>query len=276
MSTAIAPQLHEWRLQERPEPDLAAVRVAVLCLVDHEDRERQKYHTFNVPPTEVGGVIDHWRHKYPETLGWRNHQFLPTLREVPKGFDDRLYDKVGAAPWWLEKLGYRENTNFALTYRASATLTNALEALGSSSTFLAGYESATYDNTSNNDIDVFLSGTVITNGTTNVTVNTRIELNIVTEIADGTWPDVFDGTTSAETVTSQGIKDTCMKRLCSLNVDAVTQNRAYPYVKRSTAALFGGFAPSKFVVFTTHNTGQNLHATVAGTTTSKGLYITGT
>lgn len=270
------PVINEWKLQEREMPDLSQVQVSILCLADHEDRERQRYHTFVVQPSEVGNVLDHWRHKYPESLGWRNHQFIPTRHQVPKGFDDRLYDSVGQAPWWLEKLGYKENTSFALTFRASATLTMALEALASSSTWLAGYESATYDNTSNLDIDVLVSGAVNTNGTTNVTANTRIEMHVVTEIADGTWPDVFDGTTSAETVTAQGVKDNVCVPLAFLNVDAVTQNRQYAYVKRSTAALFGGFAPSKFVLFCTHNTGQNLHASAAGTQTTKGVYITGT
>jgi hypothetical protein len=266
----------EWRLAGRPEPDPAAVSISLLCLVDHEDRERQRYHTFRTTPAGLHACIDHWEHKYPAALGWRNHQYLPTAREVPKNFDDRLYGAAGAAPWWLEKLGYRENTNFTLTPRASATLTMALEGLASSSTLLAGYESATYDNTSNNDIDVSVSGFVTNHQVTAITANTRGEMHVVTEIADGVWPGVFDGTTSAETIGTQGDKDTTCKRLVSLNWDATTANVPRYHTKRSLAVLYGGFAPSKFVLFFTHNTGQNLHNTTAGTQTTKGVYLTGT
>lgn len=267
--------VNEWRLRANAEPDVSAVEISLLCLVDHEDKERQKYHTFCCKPATMLQTMEHWKHKYPEQLGWRNHQFLPTMRHVPKHLDDRLYDFAGKAPWWLEKLGYRHNTNFTLTQRASSAITNAIESLATSSTLLVGYESATYDNSSNDDVEVYLSG-VTTVGTT-PTINTRIEHNIVTEIADGTWPDVFDGTTGAETVTSQGIKDTVCKRVATLNVDATTTDRPYPYIKRSVAALFSGFAPSKFVVFTTHNTGVNLNSTGGNhVLTAIGAYLTGT
>lgn len=267
--------VNERRIQGFPLPDLSKVRIRLTCFADHVSPGESRYHTFDCTPENMLATMQDWEFKWAKAKGFVRHKYIPVARDIVKGFDDRLYLDAGVAPWWMEKLGYRENANFVLAWRASATLTMALEALASSSTLLAGYESATYDNTSNNDIDIVQSGTVITNGTTNVTANTRIEVNIVTEVADGTWPDVFDGTTGAETITSQGIKDSLCKRLVSLNVDAVTQNRAYPYTKRSIASLYGGLAPSKYVCWITHNTGQNLHATVAGTQTTKGVYITG-
>lgn len=271
-----AETLSEWRLQDRPTPDLSAVTVSVLCLVDHDDRGRRRQHTYEgVKPADLLFVMQHWLHKYPESQGYGGHQYFPQTRVIEKGFDDRLYDKVGEAPWWLEGLkSYGHNADAKMAYRASASLTNALEALASSSTWLAGYESATYDNTTNKDLDVWLSGFVTNHQSSAVTANTRIEVNCVTEIADGTWPDVFDGTTSAETVTSQGVKDGICVPVVMLNVDATTANRVYPYTKRSIAALYGGLMPGKFVLFTTQNTGQALHNTTAGTTTTTGAYVT--
>lgn len=273
--------VNERSIQGLPLPDLSKVRIRLTCFADHETPGESRYHTFDCTPENMLATMLDWERKWSKDRGFTGYKHVPEYREIAKGFDDRLYLDAGEAPWWMERLKehrggpYKENANFVLAWRASATLTMALEALASSSTLLAGYESATYDNTSNNDIDIVQSGTVITNGTTNVTANTRIEVHIVTELADATWPDVFDGTTGAETITSQGIKDSLCKRLVSLNVDAVTQNRAYPYTKRSVAALYGGLAPSKYVAWITHNTGQNLHATVAGTQTTKGVYITG-
>lgn len=265
----------DWRLSERPEPDLGSVRISLLCLVDHEDRERQKYHTYDCRPSEIAQHIDHWRYKYPESAGWRNHQFIPTRHEVPKGFDDRFFEHVGQAPWWLEKLGYRHNTDFKLSYVASAAITNAIESLATSSTLLAGYESASIDNSTNKYVDIYLSGQT-TVGTT-PTAGTVIEHNSVSQIADGTWPDVFDGTTSAETVTSQGVKDNICLPIVVLNVDATTSNRVYYYTYRSLAELYNGFCPRISTVFTTHNTAVNLNSTGGNQILNQtGLYLTGT
>lgn len=276
MTAAAIDLLTERRLQGLPEPDLSVVEITLLAYADHDDRDKRRHHTFVCSPFEMLKCMEHWQDKYPERLGYYGWQYFPTQRNVGKCFDDRLYDAAGVAPWWLERLGAKENTSFAQTFRTSAALTNALEALGSSSTWLAGYESATYDNTSNNDLDVWMAGTVITSGTVNSTAATRGEIWLVTETADGTWPDVFDGTTSAETITSQGVKDGFLKSLAFINCDAVTQGRPYPWGKVSTAQALGGFAPSKFVLFTTHNFGTALHASAAGVTHSKGVYITGT
>lgn len=267
--------LHEWRLDNKPEPDLASIEISVLCLVDHEDKQRQKYHTYQCNPAKLLYIMEQWRNKYPESSGWNNHQFLPTMRHIPKQFDDRVYDHLGNAPWWLEKLGYQHNTDFKLTQRASGAITNAIQSLATSSTLLGGYESAVYDNSSNDDLEVYLSG-VTTVGTT-PTINTRIEHHVITEIADGVWFDTITGTTGQHSLTSQGIKDGVCQPLVYLNVDATTSNRPYPYTKRSVATLFGGFAPSKFVVYTVHNCVAALNSTGGNQVlTAVGAYLTGT
>lgn len=255
-----------------PTPEsLRTVRVHLLmlcqtCKVHHEE---------DVAPEMLLDKTRHWtQDKHPVHKGCEA-MVIPASRFVPKGFDDRGYEEIGQAPAWLEKLGWRHNTDFKLTYRASAAVTNAIQSLATSSTWLAGYESDVVDNTTNKDLDIQLSGKT-TVGTT-PTISTRIEHHVVTMIDDSTWPDVFDGTTSAETVTSQGIKDNVCVPLVMLNVDATTSDRAYPYTKRSVAALFGGICPPKFVIFTTHNTGVNLNATGGNQVlTQAGVYITGT
>ena len=147
-----------------------------------------------------------------------------------------------------------------IAYAASATLTNAIESLGTSSTFVAGYESAVFDNTTTKYVDVLLAGTV-TVGTT-PTANTAI-LIYVAAIRDDApaYHDVLDGTTSAETITSVGVGAGFLKLAAVLSVDTNTSDRAYGFGPVSVAQLFGGIMPNKFSLFTAHNTGVNLNAT---------------
>ena len=145
------------------------------------------------------------------------------------------------------------------SYRASSDLTIGLGSLGSSATWVAGRESTAYDNTSNLDIDGRLSGK-ITVGTT-PTANTQILVWVVAEQKDAVWPDVLDGTDSAETWTNVEMRDASAKLAAVINVVATTSDIAYPFECGSVAALFGGFMPRKFVVFVAHNCTAALHAT---------------
>lgn len=147
-----------------------------------------------------------------------------------------------------------------IAYRASSTITIAPENVASSSTFVAGVESNVYDNTSNKDVDVLISG-LWTSGTT-PTANTLVQVWIIPVIDDTpTYPDVFDGTSSAETVTSVGVQSGLGRVGATLFVDSNTTGRAYYCAPFSVANLFGGILPSKFVLFVTHNTGVNSNAT---------------
>lgn len=146
-----------------------------------------------------------------------------------------------------------------IAYQSAQTLTNAIESLATSATWVAGYESTWIDNGTNLYVDYLFDGKV-TVGTT-PTVNTEIRIYVVVSIDDGTtYPDVFDGTTSAETVTSEGVRDGFAKLAAVLRVDATTSNRVYPF-SFSVASLFGGVCPPDFALFTTHNTGVNLNST---------------
>jgi hypothetical protein len=160
-----------------------------------------------------------------------------------------------------------------IEYGTSAVLTNAIASLATSSTFLGGYESDVVDNTTNKYLDYSLEGK-ITVGTT-PTINTEVRIYVVASFDGTTWPDVFDGTTSAETVTSAGVRDGFAKLAISLNVDATTSDRPYPFSIGSVASLFGGVCPAKFVLFTTHNTGVNLNSTGGNHTCNyRGVYET--
>ena len=146
----------------------------------------------------------------------------------------------------------------------SVTITIAPENVATSSTFVAGVESGAISNISNLDLDHFVSG-YWTCGTT-PTANTQVQIWVVAPYADdlaGTtnWPDVFDGTSSAETVTSAGVLQGLGRLAAILNVDSNTSNRAYYCAPFSVAALFGGFLPSQYVLFVTHNTGVNSNST---------------
>ena len=148
-----------------------------------------------------------------------------------------------------------------ISYRTSTTITIAPENVASSTTFLAGVESNVYDNTSNKDFDVMIGG-VWTSGTT-PTINTEVRIYVIAARDDTpTWPDVFDGTSSAETVTSDGVGRGFMKLAATLFVDSTTSSRAYECGLFSVKSLFGGILPGKFVLFITHNSGVNSNTTV--------------
>lgn len=145
-------------------------------------------------------------------------------------------------------------------YRASSTITIAPENVASSSTFVAGVESAVYDNTSNKDVDVLIGGTW-TVGTT-PTINTQVLVYVFAVRDDAPfYPDVMDGTSSAETITSAGVGAGFLKLAAVGTVDATTSNRVYDLGVFSVASLFGGVCPLKFGLFITHNTGVNSNST---------------
>lgn len=144
-------------------------------------------------------------------------------------------------------------------YASPTALTNAIQSLASSGTFVAGYESDLIDNTTTKYGDVIVSGKVTVG--TSPTTGTQILIYIVPAIdpSGTTWPDVFDGTTSAETVTSAGVARGYSTLAKILDVDSTTSDRAYAYSFSIRNVL--GYMPQKCVLFTTHNTAVNLNST---------------
>jgi hypothetical protein len=145
-----------------------------------------------------------------------------------------------------------------LAYPAASNLTITLASLGSDTNLLTGRESATIDNSSNLYLDYLISGKITTG--TSPTASRSIEVSAVGS-SDGTnWPDVFDGTESAETITSADIKASVCRYLAAMATSA-TSNVAYHFGPVSLAAAFGGVLPPKIVLFVTHSTAVQLNAT---------------
>lgn len=149
--------------------------------------------------------------------------------------------------------------NIKTEYAASSALTITLASLASSATFVAGAESDAVDNTSNKYLDYLLAGKVTVG--TSPTANTEIRVYVAALIEDSTYPDVFDGTGSAETITSVGVGSGFLRLAATMLVDATTSDRTYWFGPVSVASLFGGVMPKKFVVFVAHSTAVNLNST---------------
>jgi hypothetical protein len=145
-----------------------------------------------------------------------------------------------------------------LAYGTAVTGTGGITSLASSSSWIAGYEWYIIDNTTDKSLDRLQQGQ-ITVGTTPTTA-TEIRIYAVASYDGTTWPEVFDGTPSAETVASEGVRDSYAKLAAVLRVDSTTTDRVYPYFY-SIASLYGGVVPKKVAIFVTHNTGVNLNST---------------
>lgn len=145
-----------------------------------------------------------------------------------------------------------------LAYGTAADVTITLASLASDTNLLAGRESAEIVNTSTLALDYLVSGRI--RAGTSPTASRSIEVWAVGSWDGTNWPDVFDGTESAETVTSADIKASIC-RLVAAMATANTSDRDYPFGPVSIASIFGGVVPPKFVLFVTHSTGVNLNST---------------
>ncbi len=147
--------------------------------------------------------------------------------------------------------------NILWKYGTTTTITAAVASLASDTNLLAGIESAVIDNTTDGFEDIIVSGKVTTG--TSPTTARSIEVWAVAWDSNG-WPDVFDGTSSAETITSSDIKNAICKAVAIMSTNN-TSDRTYPFTGVSLKTVFGGVLPSRVVLFITHNTGVALNAT---------------
>jgi hypothetical protein len=150
--------------------------------------------------------------------------------------------------------------DFKNAYDTQITVTISPASLASDGTLLAGRESTEFDNTSagRNFPDVGVSGKITTG--TNPTVSTRIQVIAIGILGDGSYPDVFDGTDSAETISSANVKTPIAKVISDITV-AATSDKTYYFGPVSLRSVFGNHMPRKCVFFVTHNTVAALNAT---------------
>lgn len=154
-------------------------------------------------------------------------------------------------------------TILTTTYAASATVfaSTDLDSLASSGTLVAGFESNVIDNTTNMYIDALLSGRFKANNTAPTAGQIAVYVGAVLNDTP-TYPDVFDGTASTETVTSADIRNSILRLAAVITTDT-TSNRIYEFAPVSVASLFGGVLPQKWFVFVTHSMVQALNATAS-------------
>jgi hypothetical protein len=145
-----------------------------------------------------------------------------------------------------------------IAYAAASDLTITLASLASDTNLLTGRESAVIDNTSTLALDYLVSGKVTAG--TSPTASRSIEVWAVGSWDGTNWPDVFDMTESAETITSADIKSSIC-RLVAAMATANTSDRTYHFGPVSLAAAFGGVMPPKVVLFVTHSTAVALNST---------------
>lgn len=187
--------------------------------------------------------------------------WLDWLTKHPEGHEtfilpERALTKLGT------QVALRHNADAKIAYAASAAYTITLTGLATSSTLVAGRESTAVSNASNKYLDELVSG-FVTVGTT-PTASTFIEVHAIGSINDTpTYPDVFDGTDSAETVSNAGVKAAICRPVAVIQVPATTSDLAYPFAPLGIRQLFGDGLPTAHVLFVVHSTAVNLNATAA-------------
>lgn len=186
------------------------------------------------------------------------------IAETNPYFSDRFPDGIAA---------FLHNADAKITYVASSAVTfTSTVSLATSSTKLAGAESAAVDNSTNKYLDYALAG-VLRVGTTPTTAKS-LDICLVGIMNDSTWPDVFDGTDSAETVTNQEIKDQICKPFQAISIISTTSNVDYYYGPGSVASRFGGRVPLKWSIFAAHDMVAALNGTQANPAHITPSYLT--
>lgn len=205
-----------------------------------------------VEPMRSERLLDRCRAMLRDFHRWRKSRPMMGLGEIVTQF--------GPVPkTQADLLGYLHNADVKISYAATASNTITLASLATSSTLVAGQEGSSVSNSSNLYLDYFLSGQITTG--TSPTVSTYIETWVIAALDDTpTWPDVFDGTDSAETVTT---RNQLFSYGAPVNTSIVTATSdvKYPFHGVSLASLFGGLCPRNFVPFVVHSTAVNLNST---------------
>jgi hypothetical protein len=140
-----------------------------------------------------------------------------------------------------------------------AALTVTLASLATSATFVSGRESTAVAATGTTVEDELLSGKITTG--TSPTAAKEIRVYVYGQIEDTpTYPDVLDGTDSAETITDTELLGTAIRLVEVIPTDD-SSDQTYYFGPVGLAQYFGGLLPPRWGVFISHNTGVNLNST---------------
>jgi hypothetical protein len=145
-----------------------------------------------------------------------------------------------------------------VNYASASDISITLASLASDTNLLAGQESSAVDNTVNKYRDYWVSGKITTG--TSPTASREIQVWSIGSIDGTLWPDVFDGTNSAETISLASVKASVCRFVANIATTS-TSDEDYYFGPVLLSSVFGGDIPPKFVLFVTHNTGVALNAT---------------
>ena len=153
-------------------------------------------------------------------------------------------------------------TTYKPSYTASATITIAPENVASSSTRVAGVESTVVSNITNLYDNCVISGKWTAG--TSPTANKQVDIWVYVPLSDDlsstvTYPDVIDGTSSAETMTSENVRNSGLYHAHTIIVDS-TSDRVYP-VRPFSLIRVCGFMPTRWGLFIAHDTAVNSNST---------------
>jgi hypothetical protein len=164
------------------------------------------------------------------------------------------------------------------TLSSNTAITFDISSLGTSSTFVAGRESAQIDNTSTNYVDCIVNIDGITgHASTAPTIGQMIGLWVWgsdTSLAT-TAIDVLDGTDSAETLSHVSVLNS-LRYAGGAAVTVATAGLVYYIQPFSVAELFGGVMPKFWGLFLAHNHTGALAASQSGLFSFNGVTYTNT
>lgn len=208
------------------------MKILALC---HTCRHR---HAIDFDPVAgPGAAFSDWITKHPGPV-----------HDVDFEWPERSSKKIQPEDGWLH---YTHNADVKVAYGSSAAPTITLASLAASSSLLAGRESTAVSNASNKYLDYLCAGNYRAAASNNQAGS--IYTCIVGPRDDTpTWPDVFDGTDSTETVTDAGTFNAICRIMSSIAADN-TASQTWYWGPVALASLFGGIVPVQFVFFVTHN-----------------------
>lgn len=215
------------------------------------------------PNRKIYGVCAECNHKHEidpngspkQFIDWytKHHGHYGVGFKNPVRSDKRAVKVHGPSPKQVVDLDdYISNADVKIAYAATASPTITLASLAASSTLLGGRESTAIDNgASVKYLDYLVAGNYRAASSNNQAGS--IYTCVIAALTDTpTWPDVFDGTDSAETVSKAGVFNSVCKILSVIGADN-TASQDWPFGLASVANCFGGVVPDQFVYFVTHN-----------------------